>query len=361
MENVLLATLCCLYIWADTRALTCRRTIDYVVLGAITGLGVLSSYVFLILPFAMSAALAFAPALRARLRPVPLLVAAAVAIVVVGPYFALARNVVTFAPGASSPPALAVLRDLAIALVLFAIPALLIFGTLYRRTMAMLPQPAGEPWMQFFRIAIFAAAVTGLVLALYIRPADVKPWAYPVLMPLPLYLFARARLAYGGNTERIDKCFAIAVAVCAIAGIGVRVWMYETRAHDCRYCTEYWPMPRYAATFRQAGFLGGTIAASDAALGGNLKLAFPDARVVTPEAPASRFGPGVPGECLIVWEGNGPLPQRLHDSMSRDYGAKLQERAVQGDVEATLLTSKTRRARMNFLILAEGTCDHPRT
>ena len=29
--------------------------------------------------------------------------------------------------------------------------------------------------------------------------------------------------------------------------------------------------------------------------------------------------------------------------------------------EVTLLTSKTRRARMNFLILTEGTCDKPRT
>jgi hypothetical protein len=327
----------------------------------VTGLGVLSSYVFLILPFAMSAALAFSPELRVRLRPMPLLAAATVAIVIVAPHFALAHNAVTFAPSTPSPPPLAVFRDLAIALVLFAIPALLIFGVLYRRTAALFPRPSGESWMQFFRIAIFAAAVTALVLALYFRPADVKLWAYPVLMPMPLYLFARAKLAYGDNTDRIDKCFALAVAVCVVVGVAVRVWMYETRAHDCRYCAEYWPMPRYAATFRQAGFLGGTIAASDVALGGNLKLAFPDARVVTPEVPPSRFGPDVPGECLIVWEGDGPLPQRLHDFMSRDYGAKLQERAVQGDVEATLLTSKSRRVRMNFLILAEGACDHPRT
>jgi hypothetical protein len=47
--------------------------------------------------------------------------------------------------------------------------------------------------------------------------------------------------------------------------------------------------------------------------------------------------------------------------VTQTYGAKLEERAMQGDVEATLLTSKTRRARMNFLILTEGTCDKPRT
>lgn len=361
MENVLLATMCSLYLWADTRALIHQRMIDYVMLGAVAGLGVLSSYIFLILPFAMSAALAFAPELRTRLRLVPLLGAAIVAIVIVVPYFAFAPDAVTFARPATRPPALIVLHEFAVALVLFAIPSLLLFAILYRRTAALLPQLSTDNWMRFFRITIFIAALAALVLILFFRPADMKAWAYPVLLPLPLYLFARAKLANGDGTARIDKFFAIAVAVCVIIGIGVRVWTYETRAHDCRYCAEYWPMPRYAGTFRQAGFLGGTIVASDTALAGNLKLAFPDARVVTPDAPAVRFGPPIPGECLVVWDGDGAIPTRLRDYVTQTYGTKPQDRAVQGDVEAMLLTSKTRRERMNFLILAEGSCDHPRT
>jgi hypothetical protein len=361
MENVLLATMCCLYLWADTRALIHQRMIDYVMLGAVTGLGVLSSYIFLILPFAMSAALAFRPELRTRLRLVPLLVAAIVAIILVAPYFAFAPDAVTFTQPATRSPALIVLRDLAVALVLFAIPALLFFAVLYRQTAALLPSASTDNWLRFFRITIFIAALTGLALILYVRPSDVRAWAYPVLLPLPLYLFARAKLAYAGNTDRADKCFAIAIAVCVFVGIGVRIGMYETRAHDCRYCAEYWPMPRYADTFRQAGFLNGTIAAPDIALAGNLKLAFPDARVVTPEAPALRFGPPIPGECLLVWNSEGGAPPRLRDYISQTYGANLQDRAMQGDVEAMLLTSESRHARMNFLILAEGSCDKPRT
>jgi hypothetical protein len=360
MENVLLATMCCLYLWADTRALMHQRMMDYVVLGVVTGFGVLSSYIFLVLPFAMSAALAFAPDLRARLRPIPLLVAAIVALIVVAPYFALAPDAMTFAPDATHAPALTVLRELAVALVLFAIPALLFFAVLYRRTAGLLARASTGRWLPFFRIAMFAAALIGLALVLYFRPSDLKAFAYPVLLPLPLYLFARAQLAYKGDTDRADKCFAITVAICVVAGLGVRIWMYESRAHDCRSCAEYWPMPRYTDTFRQAGFLGGTIAASDAALAGNLELAFPDARVVTPDAPASRFGVPIPGECLVVWDGNANIPPRLRDYVALTYGAKLQDRAMQGDVEATLLTSKTRRARMNFLILAQGACDHPR-
>jgi hypothetical protein len=207
---------------------------------------------------------------------------------------------------------------------------------------------------------MFVAGITALVLVLFFRPADVRAWAYPVLLPLPLYLFARTKLVYGGAAARWDKYFLIAIAAFMAVGIAVRIWMYETRAHDCRHCAEYWPLSRYADTFRQAGFLGGTIAAPDAALGGNLRLVFPEARVVTPDAPAGAFGPPLPGECLVVWEGDGNLPEGLGRYVETTYGAKLKDRALQGDVEAMLLTSKGRLARLNFLILAQGTCDHPR-
>src|SRR5262249_47678829 len=80
MDEALLAAVCCAYIWADARALTRARYIDYAILGVVTGLGVLTSYVFLVLPFAMSIALAFVPELRARLRPAPLLLAATIAV-----------------------------------------------------------------------------------------------------------------------------------------------------------------------------------------------------------------------------------------------------------------------------------------
>lgn len=358
LETVLLAAMCCLYLWADTRALMYQRTADYLVLGAVTGLGVLSSYVFLLLPFAMSVALVFTPELWARLRLLLLMPAAVVALIIIIPYFAFAPDAMTFS-GAGTR-ALHVLRDLAISLVVFALPSLLIFAVLYRRT-AMPPPPAQvDRWMRFFRIAMFAAAVTAVALILFFRPADARALAYPVLLPMPLYLFARKKLVYGDDTGRSDKYFVAAVAACVAIAIAARVWLYETRAHDCRHCAEYWPLARYADTFRQAGFLGGTIAAPDPALGGNLRLVFHDARVVTPDAPALRFGPPVSGECLVVWEGDGTVPQRLRAYVETTYGAKLKDRAVQGDVESALLASKGRLARMNFLILAQGTCDHPR-
>jgi hypothetical protein len=360
LETVLLATMCCLYLWADTRALTHRRTIDYLVLGAVTGLGVMSSYVFLILPFAMSVALAFTPELRARLRLLPLIQAALVALVIVAPYFALAPDALRFTVGDTRAPALTALRELAVALVAFALPAALLFLILYPRAGRPLASREGtQNWLRFFRIAMLAAAVAAIVVVLAFR-GEVQALAFPVLLPLSICLFLRAQLVYGDATDTSDRRFVVAVLACVVAAVGIRAWLYETRAHDCRHCAEYWPLARYADTFRQAGFLGGTIAAPDAALGGNLRLVFPDARVVTPEAPALRFGPPVSGECLVVWEGESGVPQGLRNYVESTYGTKLQERAMQGDVEAALLTSKGRLARLNFLILAQGACDRPR-
>lgn len=360
LETVLLTAMCCLYLWADTRALISQRTLDYLVLGAVTGLGVLSSYVFLILPFAMSVALAFTPELRARLRLLPLIPATIIAVIVVAPYFAFAPDAVTFTASGTHAPALTALRELVVALVVFALPAALLFLILYPRAGKPLASWQGtQGWLRFFRITMLAAAVAGIVVALAFR-GEAQALAFPVLLPLSICLFLRVQLVYGDDTDTSDRRFLVAVLACVVAAMGIRAWLYETRAHDCHHCAEYWPLARYADTFRQAGFVGGTIAASGAALGGNLRLVFPDARVVTPDAPALRFGPPVSGECLVVWEGKGNVPQRLRNYVETTYGVKLQERAVQGDVESALLTRTGRLARMNFVILAQGACDRPR-
>jgi 4-amino-4-deoxy-L-arabinose transferase-like glycosyltransferase len=361
VETVLLAALCAAYLWADVRALTRGAIGDYVLLGVVTGLGVLSSYVFLVLPFGMSVAAAMTPELRARLRLPPLAVAAAVALVIVAPHVYFAPY--AFAGSAAGTfSAFASLRDFALALIVFALPAVLVFPALYPRAAKPLRgEDREQTWLRFLKIAMLAALIVAAAAMLLFHADDAKAsWVYPVLLPLPIYLFLRAQLAYGSETQARDKRIAGVIVLCVVAAVAGRIWSYETHAAGCKHCREYWPMPRYADAFRQAGFLGGTIAAPEVGLAGNLRLSFPDARVVTPQAPARAFGPPVPGECLIVWRGDGNVPQRLRTYVTQTYGAKLEDRAMQGDVEATLLTSKTRKERMNFLILAQGACDKPR-
>lgn len=363
-DTGLLVCVCCVYLWADTRALMRGGYLDYAILGIVTAVGILANYIFLVLPLAMSVALALTPELRARLRLGPLLVAAAIAALIVGAYFALAPAAAGSQHTAWHASVPAILRNFAIAFVLFALPAVLIFAAMYPRAcLPLSPQEREESWLRFFKITMLAALVVSLIAMLVVRSGDAKAsWIYPVLLPLPIYLFLRAQLTHAEPNEHNDRVFAGFVLACVVSMIGVRVWMYQTCAHDCRHCAEYWPLPRYADTFRQAGFFGGTIAAPQAALAGNLRLVFPEARVVTPDAPARHFGPPVQGECLVVWEGSDAnVPPRLRAYVDTTYGAKLGERAMQGDTESALLKGNGRRARMNFLILADGACDRPKT
>ena len=355
-QTTLMATTCCAYLWADTRALTRQGTVDYLVLGIVTGLGALASYSFLVLPFAMTVALGLVPELRRRLRPVPLVPAAVIALFIVAP-------VLTFMPdgarGTAHAQPLSALRDLVLALVVFALPAAVIFLALNPRVTFSVPTER-PPWLRFFRYTMAAALFAAAAVALLFPAVDAKALAFPVLLPLPLYLFLRVQSAPPKEDTHADKWFALAVLACVAIAIAARVWVYETQAAHCLRCREYWPMPRYADTFHQAGFYDGTVVGADAGLAGNLKLVFPSERVVTPLAPALRFGPPVPGECLIVWPGNGNIPQRLRSYVENTYGAKLQDRAMQGDVEARLLTRNGHLERMNFLVLAQGACDRPR-
>ncbi len=363
-NTVLLMALLSAYLWADAQALARPGYRTYLVLGGITGIGILSDYGFLVLPVAISIAVLLTPVLRARLRIVPLIPAAALAALIVAPYlyWVFASKTVSLVHSAS-PGAARNATEFFIALLLFGIPAFPAILLLRRRVAVHSDSQSGEDagWSRFLAITILTSAALGLAALLVFDGSDGKSrWVYPAMLPVPIYLFLQMKPAAREDPSSRTALFGWSMLVCALAVIAGRVWIYETHAASCERCREYWPMARYADTFRQAGFVRGTVIAPTADLAANLRASFPDSRAVTPAAPALAFGPPVHGECLIVWPGEGELPRRTHDYVESTYGAKLQNRAVQGDSEARLLTSAARRARMNFVILPEGSCDRPR-
>ncbi|HEY1962937.1 MAG TPA: glycosyltransferase family 39 protein, partial [Rhizomicrobium sp.] len=251
-ETVLLAAMCALYLWADARALARGSVVDYVVLGLVTGLGVLSSYVFLIFVFAMSVAVALTPELRTRLKLQPLLIAAAIALAIVGLYLAFAWGARVGELAGKPASELRIVSNFLIALVMFALLAIVIFPFLYPRACLPLPDAVQHrSWLRFCKIAMIAALVTGLAAALLFRGADSKEgWIYPVLLPLPVYLLLRAKLAYFDSEAR-DRKFMGFVILCVVGAITARAVMYETGAKTYRNYVEYLPFARYADSFRQ--------------------------------------------------------------------------------------------------------------
>ena len=369
MHTVLLATLLAAYMWADACVIAEGKTRDYLLLGVITGLGILSKYFFVVLPIAMTIGVALTPRFRARLKIVPLLGALIIAALIVTPYvwwasaheyslFTLAQTITK-----SSGPSLSPLHwlegagDLVVALAGFVVPMIVLFPLLYWPACKPLPDNAGDAddrdWLRVYGIAMIAATLLMLCAVFFIGMEEFKPrWMHQVLMPLPIWFFLRVKLA--GASERNNKIFAAVAAVFALAVIVARPAIYFTDAAYCKQCREYWPMRNYATALQRSGFYHGTILASTYDLGGSLRYVLPDARVVTPGYPASVFGEAKGGECLIIWRGRGEAPKAEMDYAAAVMGAAVGADAVRGDVMAPLVTASKRLEALGYILLPAG-------
>lgn len=370
MHTVLLASMLALFMWAIARIIERGSHSDYLWLGLITGLGILSKYIFIVFPMTFSLAIWLTPRFRVRIRSRPLLGAVFIAIIIVAPYiywsvaheyslFALAQKVAQKRGVASDVIGwLAGAGNLVLALIEFVIPAALFFPLLYRPACKPL-HDAGEAedrdWLRVFEIVMIAGVIIMLGAVFFAGAASFKPrWMHQVLMPFAIWFFLRVKIV--GASERAHKIFAIVALVFAILVVIARVVIFEVHGEHCKGCREYWPMRTYAESFRRAGFARGTILASDYDLAGNLRYQFPDSRVTTPGFPRFAFGRSIAGPCLIVWEGDGPLPKQTNDYLSQELGGRITKDAQRGDVEAKLITTKHRFDKMNYILLPDGAC-----
>jgi 4-amino-4-deoxy-L-arabinose transferase-like glycosyltransferase len=375
MHTVLLATMLAGFLWAAARVISKGSNGDYLLLGLTIGFGILSKYVFAMLPAAFAIAIIVTPRFRARIRLWPLIGALVLAALIVTPYahwaagheyslFSLAQKVAQKRGVAEGPLGwLLGAGNLVVALIEFVIPAALMFPLLYWRACKPL-HGAGDDgdrdWLRVLEITMIAGALMMLAAVFFVGAASFKPrWMHQVAMPFAIWFFLRVKIA--GASERAHKIFAgVALGFTVIVAIA-RVALFETNGPDCRRCREYWPMQTYAKAFREAGFERGTIlavgrdAGSGYDLAGNMRFWFPDSRVTTPGFPRFAFGPAIAGPCLIVWEGDGALPDAMRAYLADELGGKISQAAVRGDVEATLLTTK-RLDRMNYILLPDGSC-----
>ncbi len=178
MHTVLLATMLAAFLWAAARVVTRGSHADYLLLGLAIGFGILSKYVFAILPVAFAVGIALTPRFRARIKLWPLIGAIALAALIIAPYawwasaheyslFSLAAKV-THGNGASVAPLewLKGAANLALALIEFVIPAALIFPLLYWRAckpLTGLGDDDDRAWLRVLEIAMIAGAAMMLL------------------------------------------------------------------------------------------------------------------------------------------------------------------------------------------------------
>ena len=187
-------------------------------------------------------------------------------------------------------------------------------------------------------------------------------WMHPALMVLPLYLFAllTKRPPNGRSLALYLGVIAILVAVVA----GARLYRYAEGADECGKCREFVPFSELAADLRAAGFEGGTIIADGMHLGGNLKMAFPESRVIDPAFPLTLwpplddFGNDKGDMCLLVWRDDQPdaeARRNVIDGFAKgELGVPATSIRESGRVEAMLYRSSNRRYALGFELIREN-------
>jgi hypothetical protein len=354
LESVLLTLMLALYMWTDAKVIERGSWRDYLILGVVTGLGVLTSYIFLILPVALSLALIAVPRFLSRLKPLPLLLALVVALAVVLPYEILGQVQAT---GGAEKDFARSAGIIAVHLIGLVLPYALIFPFLFANAIRPLLQDDDEQraWLRLYDVAMIAAAAIVLVLLFVLDTKTLKgPWFYPAAMLLPVYLFLRARIA--GWTESNGKMFALTALGIGLLSMGARIAVYETQGEHCKECSQWWPMREYADSLQHTGFLQGTIVGPNVDLAGNLRAVFPDARVMTPGFDPKTFGGVAEGQCLVVWEGTGAAPAETLAYLATALHADPKAEAERGDVFARLLKTKSHMDPMSYMLLPPGAC-----
>jgi 4-amino-4-deoxy-L-arabinose transferase-like glycosyltransferase len=188
----------------------------------------------------------------------------------------------------------------------------------------------------------------------------------PALIILPVWLFMLVERS-GRPYARGASIYALVLAVVAGVALAVRVGVHA--AGGCRrVCRDLLPAADLAAGLRAAGFRGkGTIVVPDMHLGGNLRVQFPEARVVDigypPRVwPGPAGGPPGTGQCLAVWtQHGGPVEKsgdRMYAYLGKELGVAGDARKREGAVTATLLRARTRTYRLQYGIYdgPEGEC-----
>jgi hypothetical protein len=183
----------------------------------------------------------------------------------------------------------------------------------------------------------------------------------PALQVLPIYLFMLVE--QGSVPAHAIRPYVITLAAVAAVALAARIGIHLAGADYCRgACRTFIPFQEIAAGLRDAGFRGrGTIVVHGVQIGGNLRVRFPEARIMDTGFPSGTWPEAVgTGQCLGVWTSEGRRDQRatvdayLTGALGVDRNAAHRE----GTLSAPMDGSRTRAWRLHYRLYdgPQGTC-----
>jgi 4-amino-4-deoxy-L-arabinose transferase-like glycosyltransferase len=364
--------------YAFARLIERPSAVRYLVLGVGFGLGLLAKWNFVMLALGLPLACLLDRRLRPLvLDPKVLLALAAMTVIMVPTTLwvfgqepsvgSTATAVLVDRPGRGLLSTLAAgTAALARATLAYPMPFLALFlvtfgGALWRARSAGGPDRDQPPWPLV--TPGFLGTLIALILALHwlLIPtvgavAFTEHWLHPALMILPVLLFALVER--GRPTPRALGTYLILLGLVVATALGARIVHYVQGADHCRRCRDLVPFAALAAQLRAAGFARGTVVADDLHIGGNLRLAFADSRVLDPTYPASIWPPPTDhGQCLAVWQADAGAPahqRRLEAWLADELQVAPASVPRRGRVAALMMGSRTKVYALEYELWPEG-------
>ena len=301
-----------------SRAVRTGRWVDHVWLGLALGTGALSKFGYPLFAGSLVAAFLSEPLLRRRLKPARLALSVGIALVVASPFLywvvagerpVLGAVADIMTEGARQPHLVRAgtgIAKLGLSLLGFAVPLLPLVALLFWRP--LLRRAPGEDalsdaYARAYGRAILIAIGVAILAVLATGASRLRErHMHPLLILLPIWLFAR--IERGGVPGRRIRVFRSTILATVALVLAVRVaGLLAPDAMFCgRTCRPAKPYADLIAGLRAIG-AGGTLIGLDRYTAGNLRVGFPEARIVMATEPlgfpeASR----PPGPCWIVWE-----------------------------------------------------------
>jgi 4-amino-4-deoxy-L-arabinose transferase-like glycosyltransferase len=170
-------------------------------------------------------------------------------------------------------------------------------------------------------------------------------WLLPLLYPIPIWLVAMMQEKLGlRQFRRFLVCSGVAACLILIALPGRILFARYTGTYSRMNA----PYDLLSADLRKSGFTSGIIVAENLLLGGNLKLRFPDSRVVVPGSGTIPVNNTVP--ILLIWD--APERQGVPEYLAPFVAPLLPVSAVEVHyAEAPSDYVPERKVRLGFILV----------
>ena len=366
---------------ALTRILTWRAWSDWFYLGVAMGVGLLTHHLFIAFPLAMLVGIMLSPFFRDALSFGRLLLTFLVAALLYAPYVLWVATHIDSVSDAAREYIVSweidnawferagnAAAQLGRAFLEFGLPLLLFWMTLFWTLWLPIIYPIfprrntdEEPHELAWRKLFVQTAIIGVLVYAISVPMGIqayKPhWMMPVLFALPVWLFAHVKRA--GDFPVAIRGFGAVVVAFVLLVAGGRFVEAQLEIAQCREggCRPYAPISAWAEALRDAGFQQGTIVGADPHLTGNLRAAFPRARVldasISPDAFPERQ---TAGACLVVWRDTrfndtlnvALMPEELSTYMEQELNVILRDKGARGAVRRPLRMSEEKASTLYF-------------